>query len=71
MVIRFTKRCGKCGEYRPITDFGLNAAKVDGRNDYCRVHERERQRELKARKKAEYEAEVAKLGPAELALLGR
>jgi len=32
-----TKRCGKCGAMKPITDFSLNKGKGDGRHYWCKV----------------------------------
>ena len=32
-----TKHCPRCGEDKPIDQFGLNKSKKDGHADYCRV----------------------------------
>jgi peptide methionine sulfoxide reductase MsrB len=32
-----TKRCGKCGDTKPITDFSLNKGKGDGHHYWCKL----------------------------------
>ncbi len=32
-----TKKCGKCGEVKPLTDFALNKGKADGLHYWCKI----------------------------------
>ena len=32
-----TKKCGKCGNIKPIVEFSLNRGKADGYHYWCKV----------------------------------
>ena len=70
MTIRFEKRCPRCGLTLPLTDFARNGGRPDGRTDYCREDQNAVVRESRARRKAAYQAELAKLSPADRQRLG-
>lgn len=39
-----TKRCSKCGETKPTTEFGRDRSRADGLADYCKECAREKNR---------------------------
>lgn len=49
------KHCPRCGEDKPIDQFGLNKSKKDGHADYCRVCQNEISREQYLKGKARKE----------------
>lgn len=52
------KKCPRCGQVKPLEEFGSNKSKPDGHQDYCRVCQTEISREQYQRKKAKRLAEI-------------
>lgn len=46
-----TKRCPRCDEPRPISEFGRNKGAYDGLTPYCRIHMNEWHREWRSKNK--------------------
>lgn len=45
---RAEKQCGRCGEAKPITEFGRNASRPDGLQTWCKTCRAEQAAERKA-----------------------
>ena len=56
------KRCPRCGQVKPLDEFGLNKSKPDGHSDYCKECGRELSRETyyRAKERKSANAEKAK-----------
>lgn len=56
------KRCPRCGQVKPLDEFGLNKSKNDGHSDYCKECTREMSREsyYRAKERKSANAEKAK-----------
>ncbi|WAA67788.1 hypothetical protein [Microbacterium oxydans] len=47
-IIKFERRCPRCGVVKPLPEFPRNRSRPDGRTAYCRPCHAERQREYRA-----------------------
>ena len=61
-----SKLCRKCGEVKPIAEFGSDAHQYDGRSCYCRDCINARQREYSALRKQGRNATLARFSNEEL-----
>ena len=54
-----TKKCGKCGEVKPTTEFYKNIKAADGYDTYCKECKRQMNKENYAKKVSEKKAAEA------------